>query len=86
VDLGRFHGPRRVLRDPLVLLAEPKERTATGGLRRGWDFPKRTSFFEAALLIPLLRAAWDDFRTANWLEIIPYPEDTLQQAQQILEL
>lgn len=26
-------------------------------------------------------ASWDDFRTTNWLEIIEYPELTLQQTQ-----
>lgn len=30
------------------------------------------------------RAAWNDFRMAPWLEIVEYPEYTLQQTQQIL--
>ena len=33
-----------------------------------------------------LRAAWDNFRAANWLEIIEYPELTLQQTQEILSI
>src|SRR5712664_2673431 len=35
VDLGRFHGPSRVLRDPVVLLAEPKERAQPFQVLRG---------------------------------------------------
>jgi len=34
----------------------------------------------------MMRAAWDNFRAANWLEILPYPELTLQQTQEILSL
>jgi hypothetical protein len=33
-----------------------------------------------------LRARWDDFRIAPWLDIIDYPEITLQQTQQLLTL
>lgn len=29
---------------------------------------------------------WDDFRTANWLEIVEYPEIVMQQTQQLLTL
>jgi len=35
---------------------------------------------------PKVRVAWNDFRTANWIEIISYPEDMLQQAQEILTM
>ena len=31
-------------------------------------------------------AKWDDFRTADWPEIVDYPEITLQQTQQLLQL
>lgn len=31
-------------------------------------------------------AKWDDFRTANWSEIIEYPDWTLQQTQQLLAI
>ncbi len=31
-------------------------------------------------------ARWDDFRTANWIEIVEYPEITLQQTQQLLSI
>ncbi len=32
-----------------------------------------------------MRAEWHKFRTANWLDIIEYPEITLQQAQEIFQ-
>jgi len=32
------------------------------------------------------RARWDDFRIAPWLDIIDYPELTLQQTQQLLAI
>src|ERR1700680_2207186 len=35
VDSGRSHGPRRVLRDPVVLLAEPEERAQPFQVLRG---------------------------------------------------
>lgn len=31
-------------------------------------------------------ARWDDFRTANWVEIVEYPELVFQQSQQLLAL
>lgn len=31
-------------------------------------------------------AGWDDFRTADWAEIIEHPELTLQQTQQLLAI
>jgi len=34
----------------------------------------------------MVRAGWNDFRTANWLEIIEYPEYTLQQTKQLLTI
>lgn len=34
----------------------------------------------------ILLERWDDFRTTNWLDIIEYPEITLQQTQQLLSL
>jgi len=34
----------------------------------------------------MLLAYWDDFRTANWLEIIEYLESVMQQAQQLLTI
>ena len=37
-----------------------------------------------AFLHPEVRAEWDDFRTANWLEIIDYPEYTVQQVNFLL--
>jgi hypothetical protein len=33
-----------------------------------------------------MRARWNDFRTANWLEIIEYPEIVMQRTQQLLNL
>lgn len=29
-------------------------------------------------------ARWDDFRTADWIEIVEYPELVMQQAQELL--
>ena len=29
---------------------------------------------------------WNDFRTANWLEIVEFPELVMQQAQQMLTI
>ena len=31
-------------------------------------------------------AGWDDFRTADWAEIVEYPELTLQQTQSLLQI
>ena len=31
-------------------------------------------------------ARWDDFRTANWLETIEYPELVMQQTQELLDI
>lgn len=31
-------------------------------------------------------ARWDDFRTADWLEIVEYPELTLKETQQLLAI
>lgn len=31
-------------------------------------------------------ARWDDFRTANWMEIVEYPDVTLQQTQDLLAI
>ena len=32
------------------------------------------------------RVSWDNFRSTNWIEILAFPELTLQQIQQILAL
>jgi len=47
-------------------------------------FPQGTIHFVGSLLIPFLRAAWNDFQAANFLEIIDNPDYTLQQTQHIL--
>lgn len=68
------------------------EREATGGNRRlSNQFPSQSQGLSGRrwLQWPVRacwRAVWNDFRTANWLQIIDYPDEALQQTQKLLAI